>query len=538
MKRDYDAIVVGGGMAGLTSASYLCQSGVNVLLCEKEEKLGGLVSSFDYKGFTFDGGIRAIENSGIVLPMLKQLGININFQKNEVSIGIEEDIVHLYSETSLSDYQELLNRQFPQAFHDINKIIFEIKKIMRYMEVLYGIDNPLFSDLMKDKDYLYKTILPWLIKFIFTINKIQKLSLPVDEYLHFFTSNQVLIDMIAQHFFQKTPTFFALSYFSLYLDYQYPLGGTGTLVKELELYIRSNKGTILNNTIVSQIYPAEHLAIDKQGNKYYYKQLIWAADMKTLYQTLNLTGIFRQRILKQINQQRDKISDKQGGDSIFTVYLTVNLDVSYFENTCSPHLFYTPEKKGLSNIPLSSIKINSVKGTTEFIEDKEAIINWISRYLCLTTYEISFPVMRNRDLAPFGKTGIIISTLFDYSLVEHMNNLNMYDEFKVICEKKIIELLDSSVFPGLKANTIDHFSSTPLTIAQKSGNADGAITGWAFTNKSIPAVNRLSKVAKSVITPIPDISQAGQWTYSPAGLPISILTGKLAANRVIKKLKD
>jgi hypothetical protein len=43
-------------------------------------------------------------------------------------------------------------------------------------------------------------------------------------------------------------------------------------------------------------------------------------------------------------------------------------------------------------------------------------------------------------------------------------------------------------------------------------------------------------VASSVLTPIPDTYQAGQWTYSPSGLPISILTGKLAADKVLKDL--
>ena len=66
----YDVVIVGGGIAGLTSAAFLSKTGYNVLVCEKESKVGGLVNSFDFKGYTFDGGIRAIENSGIVLPML------------------------------------------------------------------------------------------------------------------------------------------------------------------------------------------------------------------------------------------------------------------------------------------------------------------------------------------------------------------------------------------------------------------------------------------------------------------------------------
>jgi phytoene dehydrogenase-like protein len=75
----YDVVVVGGGMAGLTAAAYLSRAGARVLLCEKEKQVGGLVNSFERGGFVFDGGIRAIENSGIVHPMLRQLGIDVEF---------------------------------------------------------------------------------------------------------------------------------------------------------------------------------------------------------------------------------------------------------------------------------------------------------------------------------------------------------------------------------------------------------------------------------------------------------------------------
>jgi hypothetical protein len=52
----------------------------------------------------------------------------------------------------------------------------------------------------------------------------------------------------------------------------------------------------------------------------------------------------------------------------------------------------------------------------------------------------------------------------------------------------------------------------------------------------MPAVHQLIKIANSVLTPVPHTYQAGQWTYSPSGLPISVLTGKLAADRILKDL--
>jgi len=43
----YDAIVVGGGIAGLTSAAFLAKAGHSVLLCEKDRKSTRLNSSHD-----------------------------------------------------------------------------------------------------------------------------------------------------------------------------------------------------------------------------------------------------------------------------------------------------------------------------------------------------------------------------------------------------------------------------------------------------------------------------------------------------------
>ena len=53
--------------------------------------------------------IRAFENSGIIMPMIRQLGLDIDLVKNNVSIGIEQDVVNLVSADSLLDYQTLLN---------------------------------------------------------------------------------------------------------------------------------------------------------------------------------------------------------------------------------------------------------------------------------------------------------------------------------------------------------------------------------------------------------------------------------------------
>ena len=61
--------------------------------------------------------------------------------------------------------------------------------------------------------------------------------------------------------------------------------------------------------------------------------------------------------------------------------------------------------------------------------------------------------------------------------------------------------------------------------------------GWPPPGNFVLAENRLPKIMNAVQTPIPAVYQAGQWTFSPSGLPVSLLTGKIAADRVIKDLK-
>jgi phytoene dehydrogenase-like protein len=516
--KAYDVIVVGGGIAGLTSAAYSVRSGCSTLLCEKGEKLGGLVNSFSRGGFTFDGGIRAFENSGIVFPMLRELGIGMEVVRNPVSIGIGDRIIRLRGRESLRDYGEMLCGIFPENKKEIEAITGEIEKVMGYMDVLYGIDNPLFMDeMMKDRGYLLKTILPWLARYKLSMRRVKKLVEPINSYLRKFTANQSLIDMITQHFFRNTPAFFALSYFGLYLDYSYPVGGTGVLARKMEEYIRNRGGSIETGTEISEADLQARLVRTADGRAFSYKKLIWCADMGRLYSAADPEKAGSIKVGERIVSQRELIAENRGGDSVLSLFIAVDLDKGFFEKICGSHMFYTPATEGLS-----SMKPAPEEG------GRESLSAWMAEYLSLTTYEVSCPVLRDPSLAPEGKTGLIVSTLMDYRVAEKAADDGWYSEFKELCMEKVVEVLDRTVFPGFKGKVSDIICSTPVTLERLTGNSGGAITGWAFS-EHLPSENRFENIEKAVFTPMPDVFQAGQWSYSPSGLPISVLTGKLAA---------
>lgn len=521
MNRDYDVIVVGGGLAGLTSAAYLCKYGYHTLLCEKSHKTGGLVDTFWHQGYAFDAGIRAFENSGILLPMLKSLGLGIELTQNSVSIGIDHHWTKLDSGDSLKNYTKMLAATFPNNESDIEKIAQEIQKVMDYMNVLYGIDNPLFLEDRKDREYLLKTLLPWLFKYQVNIRKASRLSKPVTDYLKQFTDNQPLIDMIVQHFFKNTPTFFALSYFGLYLDYLYPKGGTGVLAQIVTDSIRCSGGEILTNTAATRVDTRQKQLHTAGGNTYRYRKLVWAADQKLLYSAAGETHT------PQTDSQRNLVEKGLGGDSILTLFMGVNLGREYFINRCGAHAFYTPSTAGLSSLP----------DWNQAAAAEDELYEWIGQYLERTTYEISCPALQDASLAPEGKTGVIVSTLMDYHLVKHLSDGHRYEQFKKFCTEKIIEVLETSVFAGITEMVEFALCASPLTVERETGNAHGAITGWSFTNDKLPAESRFKKITNSIKTPLEDVYQCGQWTFSPSGLPVSILTGKLAADAIRKTLK-
>ncbi|MFA6661614.1 MAG: NAD(P)/FAD-dependent oxidoreductase, partial [Bacilli bacterium] len=414
----------------------------------------------------------------------------------------------------------MLINLFPENEKDVKEIEKLIGKVIGYMDVLYGIDNPLFLENMKDREYLCKTLLPWFFKYIINIQKVNHLNEPINTYLKRITNNQSLIDMITQHFFENTPTFFAMSYFGVYLDYVYPKGGTGVLAKKLTEYILSSGGDILYDTEVTEVNVKEQ-KITANGKKYLFNKLVWAANQKTLYNSLC------DHESSKINKKQLLLSQCEGGDSILTVFLGIDIKKEYFQEKCGAHTFYTPLTSGLS-------ALNKCDITTSSIDE---LYSWVGKYLELTTYEISCPVLRDQSLAPIGKTGLIISTLIDYHLVKHMFDLGEYDLFKKYCIKKIESVMTNYLFGDILEHIEFSICSTPLTVERQTSNFEGAITGWAFTNHKMPAINHFMKIAKSSKTPIKNVFQCGQWTFSPSGLPISILTGKMAADAVHKKTK-
>lgn len=80
---DYDAIIVGGGIGGLTCGAFLAQAGKKVLLVEQEDRAGGFARDFQQGQYTINPSLHVImgcgpsdqSGKGLIDAALRQLGV-------------------------------------------------------------------------------------------------------------------------------------------------------------------------------------------------------------------------------------------------------------------------------------------------------------------------------------------------------------------------------------------------------------------------------------------------------------------------------
>lgn len=523
-----DIIVVGGGIAGLTAALSLAHKGRDVLLVEKNGSCGGLMNSFVRDGFRFEGGARALVNAGLVKPLIKEFGLDIKVLPNPITLGIEDRMLVIHGEESLNDYAGLLKDLYPQSVDEVDRIIQAIHNIIEDMKVLYGVDNPLFTQKEKNILTLAPSVIAWTLKFFRTMYRISKMDTPFEDYLDKISSNQSLKDIIGQHFFRKTPVFFALSYFALYNDYIYPKGGVGAFIEALVNAIRTHGGEIRSDTEIIKVNASDKMIIDSAGRVYRYNKMIWAGDLKALYAMSSDAGL-EANGKALYTRRKEAILAHKGAESVFSVFVAADLPPEAFGNVAGGHVFYTPHRTGLGQV--HTAELSNLLEHRDTVR-KDEVYAWLKRFCRCNTFEVSIPALRDPDAAPAGKTGLIISALFDYGLTERIRTDGWHEEFKKRVEEEFIEVISESLYPGLKDKILFSFSASPVSIFDRVRSSEGSIVGWSFEEK-IPVVTSMFRMADSVKTALPEVYAAGKWVYSPAGGPTAIMTGRIAAKRCL-----
>jgi C-3',4' desaturase CrtD len=256
---EYDVIVVGGGLAGLTTAALCAKKGKRMLLLERNYIPGGCASSYYRNGAVFDTGATTLLGLSEGMPLrivLDELGIELPAKQLKVPM-----LVHLSSGEALARYEN------KEAWIAEAERIFGVKNQRKFWEHCFKLSDFVWESAMRFRHFPPVNLQDLLslarnvrftdvgfLKYTFqTVEQwIKACNLDDNSSFRQFIDQQLLIT--AQNNSQQVNLLFgaaALCYTN-YPNYTLP-GGMVTLVKSLTDSIASNGGHVLYRTEVQKI---------------------------------------------------------------------------------------------------------------------------------------------------------------------------------------------------------------------------------------------------------------------------------------------
>ncbi|MBA2682474.1 MAG: NAD(P)/FAD-dependent oxidoreductase [Ktedonobacteraceae bacterium] len=95
-----DVVVVGGGLAGLSTACYLARAGVSVTLFEKASNVGGRATTQHYEGYSFNRGAHALYQGGAATQVLQELNIPYSGRSPKELFALSQGTIYPYPSTA------------------------------------------------------------------------------------------------------------------------------------------------------------------------------------------------------------------------------------------------------------------------------------------------------------------------------------------------------------------------------------------------------------------------------------------------------
>ncbi|HEY9088303.1 MAG TPA: NAD(P)/FAD-dependent oxidoreductase [Anaerolineaceae bacterium] len=513
-KSHYDAIVIGAGLSGLTAAAFLAQGGARVLVCEQGAQVGGLFNSFWRNGYQFDGGIKAVESSAVILPMLAQLGLleRIPLIDSPIALITGGRIQPIHAIGDVDAYFHWLGELFPTQQSGLQQVLRDARFVFEILDGMLSFPIPFFdrpgwgNNARADWVRAHSALLPRLPRAAGMMRR------ELRPYLEQHLSDGALVNLLSGLFPDGTSLFFGLGYFRMFLDYHYPRGGIQVIPNQLAGAIEDWGGEICLNTRVERILLKDGQARGvrlSSGDELTAGHIVAACDLRHALTALAPESELPRPFANRLN--RAEVSH-----SVLNVFLGIDLPVERFNLQGCHHIFYSPDLQGITEA------------------------DRISRadYFAHVPQEISVPCLHDPALAPPGKTGLNLSAMTSWQyLGGWQRSPAEYAALKNECARQMIVSLEQYV-PGL-SNHIEFCEvSTPRTIHTLTGNTQGAIMGWSYHRQRTLPRGNFYQMRSSVLTPIPRLLTAGHWSYSPGGSPVAVLTGKLAAENVLNSIQN
>lgn len=475
--NEYDVIIVGAGIGGLTCGCYLVKAGLKVLIVEQHNKPGGYCTSFKRKGFTFDATthyIGSFRENGILRIIYNELelktGVDIvRFDPSNIIMFPEFKIqIRTDMEATISELQD----NFKHEAENIDKF-FKFIWNSEFTSLYLHLKDQTFKDLLDSyfKDSQLKSVLG-----VFLLN----IGLPPSK------ASALAVAVLFKEFVIDGG--------------YYPVGGMQVFSDAFAVKFQEWGGDIVLGKKVTKIViknnNVEGVVID-QDNFVLSKKVVSNCDATQTF--LHLVGkeYIREQFIKKIN-------NFDTSPSAFLVYLGIKKNKAKFLKNRSS--WWCSLSKGLN---IEKVFSDMDRPDKPYIEDC---------FLCF------FPSSHAQSLAlPDNE----VVSLFVPAKIRN-------DEFWKKKRQSVADDLIAkaeSFMPGLSNAIAVKETATPLTMNRYTLNKNGAAYGWAST---------ASQVAEN-ITPstsgIKGLFLAGHWTsltMGPGGISTVAYCGKKTANLIIR----
>ncbi len=491
---DTDVIIIGAGMAGLTCGCLLANKGLNVLMIERNQKVGGCCTSFEKDGFSFDLSVQSLgecQEGGRVWRILKQLNLSdqIHFIPLEPAREYHFPDRKVSQSSRLETHIENLSSLFPEERKGIEGAYAVFKKIF---EEFSNIPSSLnwfepssflsrYPTLSRYKDKTYGELLNEFVShpFLKTLLSIRSsyALLPPEE-----------ISVVGMAGIE-------MSYFN------YGVSCVEGRVEQLPLKLgealKKMGGNILTGHEVQQILIKEKRAIGvklKSGQEMTGKVVISNIDAHHTFS--------------------DLIGEDHTPSGFRSKLKGMKPSLSYF-------ILYLGIEGGLDELSVSN---NEVFFEEELRHEYQSLYE--NRISEKAPFYLLAPSKVNPSHAPMGENTLCLSCKTSY----HFSP----DWDQKIKDKLSQRLIDhaSAMIPNLKKRIVVKVETTPKTIEQWTRNRWGAAYGWA----QIPRQSGIYRLSRT--TPIPNLYLTGHWTSPGGGIAAVVASGELTAEAILNRFEN
>ena len=512
---DYDVIVIGAGIGGLTAGAYLARKGARVLLCEQRPRPGGCFNSFRRRGYTFDGGIQGCEDVGLLTPMLRQLGLRdeLVLTRGRSAVATPDFFVPFPTYRELTGFYRGLEGIYPGESRALREIGREVQVLCRFFEALLKSPSPFFRSFRE----MARDTAAWLPRYGPALKDAglfyRLLSIPVEDYLQKKFRDPRPAKLIAQMGYRGTSASIALPFFYFFTDYWYPRGGIQAIPNALARYIQDRGGEIRYRTLVEKIVLESGRARGirtKSGDIIRAPFVISNGDARrTLLDMLPPEALPR--------SYRSQLRAAGLSESTFSVFLGLDIPPERLPLRGCQHVLYLPSYEG--------VDYDDVSANPDFYRHSFMMI--------------LAPSVEDPTLAPPGKSILVLQSaavaeFADHWGTNHGRRTPRYREMKEKIARQLIANAEQ-IIPGLSEKIEVKITASPYTYERYTLNAGGSTGGWAKHPARTFAGS--TRGLMHMFPPVKSLYLAGHWTSISGGVPTAIISGKIVSDVVNFRLR-